>query len=839
MASNISLGRAVLVLATDLTEWVRDLGNADKHTKQLQGSVESLGKGLKGAGKDTKEFGTALMLSVSAPITAVVGGLAALAMNTAKAGDEIQEMAVEAGLGSDRWQQYAFALGQVARVNENELVKGFASLTDVIGQASAGSEKHIGLLQAMGFSQKEIAAGTITTEEAFGKLRLALQNAESPAQALAFAGDVLGQKVGVKLAGAIRESNDRIDEAIQKHEELGLGMSGEALDAASDFQDQIDEVTREFKALVREVGSEVMPIITDTLIPFLRETAVPVIRSVAEGVGKLIEWFGNLPRPVQEAAIVLGGLAAAAGPVLLVIGQLMTAAGTFVQAFGAVIPIVTKVGAVIGLLGTGPLVAIVAAIGAVVAAWYYWDEITTIVQNVYNAVKTYLVDKFNAVVNGVKAQVEKVVGFFGWMYDQVVGNSSVPDTIDGIGKHFDRLKKEMTDKAGKQTKATAEAFERLKDKVAEVEAGFFGLDKAIAQVDTRELDNMRLTVEYAETIRDLEPASHIANFGFKGLADELQNVGEKVQFNTEEMERLNATFGFTVPTLDMVATSTKSLGTHIEEFFTNIPKKLGAMQESLASTLTGLFGASEESLFGSVISGGLNFIFGPAAGLASKLVMQGMQKLGEVVWAGLKKIGGFFKDLFGGPSADELAGREIVEAFEDHLSEMLTETERMEAGNEQWRMTIIALRDKYISLGMTEADALHDAERLWASSKEGAEASRRIIEEIERKLAGGFRGHVTWTSDPFPTPPGTGEQVIPMARGGMGMVTRPTLFLAGEAGPEHFAFSRGGLRGGLMGGGEIALTLINQLNGREISRATDRIHLDNKMNYQRLGFSTT
>ena len=30
---------------------------------------------------------------------------------------------------------------------------------------------------------------------------------------------------------------------------------------------------------------------------------------------------------------------------------------------------------------------------------------------------------------------------------------------------------------------------------------------------------------------------------------------------------------------------------------------------------------------------------------------------------------------------------------------------------------------------------------------------------------------------------------IPMADGGSGTVTRPTLFLAGEAGPEQFAFS--------------------------------------------------
>jgi hypothetical protein len=44
------------------------------------------------------------------------------------------------------------------------------------------------------------------------------------------------------------------------------------------------------------------------------------------------------------------------------------------------------------------------------------------------------------------------------------------------------------------------------------------------------------------------------------------------------------------------------------------------------------------------------------------------------------------------------------------------------------------------------------------------------------------------------TSPDISPDIIPMASGGRGRVTRPTLFLAGEAGPEDFAFSGGGKR---------------------------------------------
>jgi len=65
-------------------------------------------------------------------------------------------------------------------------------------------------------------------------------------------------------------------------------------------------------------------------------------------------------------------------------------------------------------------------------------------------------------------------------------------------------------------------------------------------------------------------------------------------------------------------------------------------------------------------------------------------------------------------------------------------------------------------------------------------------------------GHVSWNVDPLPGRPDMGgmtADIVPMAEGGRGRVTGPTLFLAGEAGPEDFAFSGGGHRFGTGDGG--------------------------------------
>jgi hypothetical protein len=57
---------------------------------------------------------------------------------------------------------------------------------------------------------------------------------------------------------------------------------------------------------------------------------------------------------------------------------------------------------------------------------------------------------------------------------------------------------------------------------------------------------------------------------------------------------------------------------------------------------------------------------------------------------------------------------------------------------------------------------------------------------------------------------GESPEPVPMAGGGMGIVTRPTLFLAGEAGPEQFAFSGGG-KSFSGGGGQDSSAIVNEL----------------------------
>ena len=86
---------------------------------------------------------------------------------------------------------------------------------------------------------------------------------------------------------------------------------------------------------------------------------------------------------------------------------------------------------------------VTALVLAGLAIWKFRDEIkegfgqvVRFAKDLYIGVKTWLTDKLGAIFDGVKAKVDAVTGFFGNMYDKVVGNSIVPDMVNRIGVSF-------------------------------------------------------------------------------------------------------------------------------------------------------------------------------------------------------------------------------------------------------------------------------------------------------------------------------------------------------------------------------------------------------------------
>lgn len=145
---------------------------------------------------------------------------------------------------------------------------------------------------------------------------------------------------------------------------------------------------------------------------------------------------------------------------------------------------------------------------------------------------------------------------------------------------------------------------------------------------------------------------------------------------------------------------------------------------------------------GKKIGESLGSLMGPLGtmlgGLAGKL-------LGPLV----SKVGGFFTGLFGGVSAMEKEGRAAAAQFQQHLHSTLNAQQQLEAGNESWKKTVIAVRDAYIAAGKTEQEALDIVAKLWKAEKEGGKGVAAVIAEIQSVMESGLKPATVAVGDEF------------------------------------------------------------------------------------------
>ena len=230
--------------------------------------------------------------------------------------------------------------------------------------------------------------------------------------------ELFGARAGPDMAAAIREGRFELDELVAK-----LQASSGALQSAN-------ADTRGFA----EIWSETKNKITLALEPlgkmFLKiaEDWLPPLADIVEAVARA---FSKIPGPVQAVLIVLAGLAAALGPLLVIIGKLIFLA--------------PQMGAAWTML-TGPIGLVALAIAGLVTAgvlvYKNWEKIKGWFVTLWTYLKTFfvavwktiagvlgpivqgIIDAFSGLFSALKtialAIGNTVVGAFRWLRDSAV-----------------------------------------------------------------------------------------------------------------------------------------------------------------------------------------------------------------------------------------------------------------------------------------------------------------------------------------------------------------------------------------------------------------------------------
>ena len=137
-----------------------------------------------------------------------------------------------------------------------------------------------------------------------------------------------------------------------------------------------------------EIGAVLLPAVAD-LASWIGEHLLPKIQS-------LISWLQQHPK-IATFALALAGITAVAGPLIMIIGGIVSAIGTLIT-FAPILA--GAIGAI-----SAPVLAVVAAIAAAiaigVALYKNWDTIKAKATQVFNAIKTTVTTNFNTLKNTV------------------------------------------------------------------------------------------------------------------------------------------------------------------------------------------------------------------------------------------------------------------------------------------------------------------------------------------------------------------------------------------------------------------------------------------------------
>lgn len=771
----IATGKSTTDLSSGLYQVVSAFGDTSDTAKVLDINARAAAAGL---------ATTLDAINLTSAVTKAYGDTSAAAVQKAS---DLAFVTVK--LGQTTFPELASAIGLVApiaatlKVRQEELSAGFATLTGVTGSASQVSTQMRAVLASMLKPTKEmetaIAALGFSSSSAMveqlgmvGAMNALIGTTDGSEKSV---GKLFGSVEGLSAVFALTGGQADTFTSKLAAMEQASGATDEAFREQTEGVNAAGFAWEQFKARLQVT----MQKLGDTAIPILMNTA-EAMKPLLDKVMGAVDWFGKLPQPVQTVGVVLAGLMVAAAPVLLMVGTMASGVAALSGAFGTM---GIAAGALTGMLW--PLTAAVLAVGAAFVGWQIGKAIgqlqvfgltlqewvpvlwnwklglgETSLENLKLAETSRRLAGQMAVLRGENARTTDIqlgaagaaTGLSAALGTAAAATTKLTDEQKKAKEALDKLIASLSGqeamnaaqqyvdavtRMGGATTLSESAMQDVHKAMAAVTAAGGTLTPAMAalEVATRALiqPTKQLAVDYlalAPAIDHAKASTHAYVLAAEQGVDALFASTQRAKDVQAELMRIGAI----APSI--VSNNASQMVTKAEGFFSKIFGGAQGMVGNLNSLFTSAFtgGGGAVGAFKGLATQALGSLMSLIPGVGPFL----SQFSGAIV-AGLGKIGGAIKSLFGGPSGAELQGRKAFGQYVAGVKAAMDEGQLDEVAQnvakgwkESLAVSAVAIQHAFGAAGRSAAEADAFIHRLWDAQKRGGRAVADVIADIAR-----------------------------------------------------------------------------------------------------------
>lgn len=393
----LSLGDFFVKIGADITSFKAEMAK--------------VGDTLKKTESDVDKFSQNMARSMGAMGVAVLGfgGLASISF--ASFGDALNEMSKRTGIAVETLSKLNYA-AQLNGTSLEGLESGVKRLQRAITDATQGVATYQESFRLLGVDYRDLAG--MSPEDQFMTVIRSLAGVSDATQRAALAQELLGRS-GTQLIPIIADGAEGLDSMMRTAEELGLVMDKETAEKADNLADSLDTVKLTTQGLIREFGEGLAPLLTS------------IAGATSSATSAFSRWADANPV-----------LASTISQMTMVVGGLMVGISALVVLGPKIAAVVMAISAALHL-SLGPLgLALLAVTGLTAALLYLFNR----TQAANEAQKRLALDGLQKSIDAMEAEKQAAQDLYSSqirMMDEAkeVRARDLDDQLQAVRNHYD------------------------------------------------------------------------------------------------------------------------------------------------------------------------------------------------------------------------------------------------------------------------------------------------------------------------------------------------------------------------------------------------------------------